>query len=174
MAEKKHRFDKLQAYDEYNTVWIKMFVIGYINIYLMLKLYTTLSTAINAELWAEIVASLKGGGLTYAGVYTIVNLIQVICAAACAATSPMLGKAGFWTIMVHLASVALGFPTVCLLTRLASGGFPTDYILRYRFLYIAVLVFVVLNAVYFCKRVDLFYKSVTELVTGEKQDEHRA
>ena len=174
MSDNKHRFYKLQAYDRRNTGWLRTFIVVYINLYIVAKGYASISALMSQDMWEGIITFFSGNGITYAGVYTVVNILQIAAAVVCSATSPMLGKAGYWSIMAHSAATALGAPAICAVTLAALGSVPEGYTDVYRWLYPLALGFAGFNVWYFFKRRELFYKDTSELVTGVPEDIHKA
>lgn len=173
MGDRQHRFYKLQAYDRRKTGWLRIFIVVYINLYIVAKAYAAISALLGESMWEGIVTMFSGKGVTYAGVYTVVNVVQIAAAVVCSSATPMLGKVGYWSVMVHCATLVLGALTVGLVTFAATGSIP-EICDVYRWIYPLAVGFAAFNVYYFYKRRELFYKDTSELVTGVPEDVHKA
>lgn len=173
MESKKRRFDKLEVYSAHRTVWLRVFLLGYVNIFIIVMLALLLTKLIEEDTWNAVIAFFSDGSLSLPTILVGVWILQFISALAVAVTLPLLRKPAFIFTQIHLCLLAAGYPLTILFTRLATGETPSAYARQGAFLYALELIFAVMNAIYFFKRQDLFYTSLTKMVTGREADPNK-
>ncbi len=166
---KTHGFEKLYVARN-GTTWLKVFLFGYLSVFAVALGYTGLSRLIDENVWKEILSFFSGNGVNYEAVHLIATVLLFLSGVLALSFLPLINKAGYRSVMAHLAMLVLYRPCLWIASAIFHDRMPAD-LKEGNVFYIFVVVFAVINLVYFARRKYLFADEIGKLVTDKEKDE---